>query len=260
MKSARYMLIAAALVLVLAAAVAFRSGTKPEEAQSSAPVATRPAPEAGARPTARAEEKPAVLVEQAVAAATEEAEEHGEFTSSLDLLKRKILKKDPQLAQFAYFREHVLMDSANRRDYQKLLSDKAMYERTRDALLHPEGSKDSMESNIKRLVQIDYLREALNYKDNPERAQLLSTLGDIIFQDTFGADMAPEVKRSLAATKMELFEILSEQEPERVKALVESARGTRLEGMLAYFADHNQRRQAKERELSLQAQIQAKQP
>ncbi len=180
--------------------------------------------------------------------------EHGEFTTSTDLVKQKIFKTEPKLAQFSYYREHVLLDSNSRKDYEALLADRAMYEQTRHALLYPMEARDSMESNIQRLIRIDYLREALAWRANPERGHLLSEVESLILEDSFGSTMPPDVKRSVAATKMELFELFHDQEPGRARAMVEAARGTRLERLLEYIAARNQRRLAKEKELSLQAQ------
>jgi len=180
--------------------------------------------------------------------------EHGEFTTSTDLVKQKLFKTEPKLAQFDYFREHVLLDSNSRKDYEALLADRAMYEQTRRALLYPAGVRDSLESNIQRLIQIDYLREALSWKANPERGHLLSELESLLLEDSFGPTMPSDVKRSVAATKMELFELFHDQEPARARALVEATRGTRIEKLMEYIAARNQRRLAKEKDLSLQAQ------
>ncbi|MFE8598787.1 hypothetical protein [Archangium violaceum] len=258
MKSSKNMLVLAGLgVLVLAAMLLAREDA-PEapahEATAPAPaVPSRPAPTPAeqARPSAPLPKPPELL------AAPEEFPgeegEHGEFTTTTDVVKQKIFKTEPRLAQFDYFREHVLLDSNGRKDYQVLLADRSMYEQTRSALSHPGDDKDSMESNVKRLMRIDYLREALSWKENPERPHLLSTLEGIILEDSFEPGMGPEVKRSLAATKFELFELLYKQDPERARALVGSARGTRLEKLMEYIATRTQRIVAKEQDLSLQA-------
>ncbi|AKJ06036.1 hypothetical protein ATI61_110220 [Archangium gephyra] len=180
--------------------------------------------------------------------------EHGEFTTTTDVLKQKIFKREPKLAQFDYFREHVLLDSSTRESYRALLADRELLEQTRRELLTPPpGDPGAMESNIQRLMRVDYLREALDWKENPDRAHLVSTLEHIILEDSFGPEMTRDVKRAITASKMELYEILSRQEPERALRLVERARGGRLEKLLQYFAEWDARRAAMERELSLQA-------
>ena len=183
----------------------------------------------------------------------EDEGEHGEFTTSTDILKQKVFKADPKLAQFDYFREHVLLDSVSREDYRKLLRDKEMLEQTRNDLLHPTDAKESMQGNVKRLMKIDYLREGLSWKENPDRAALLDMVENIILEDSFTAEMDPSIKRSLAATKLELYQLFSDHDPARALAMVEKAQGTRLEKMLQYFAESNQLRLDREREISLQA-------
>jgi hypothetical protein len=215
------------------------------------------------RPLARAAPRPAAPPPSAMAVPPlltppeeipGEEGQHGEFTTTTDLVKQKIFKREPGLARFDFFREHVLLDSQGRADYQALLADKELMEQNRRALLHPRDARDTMESNVERLMRIDSLRESLAWKDNPERGHLLSVVEDIILEDSFEPTMPPDVKRSLAASKTELYELLYDQEPGRAQALVEAARRTRLEKMMEYIAERNQRRLEMERELSLQAQ------
>ncbi|MET0403071.1 MAG: hypothetical protein ABW123_11740 [Cystobacter sp.] len=230
---------------------------------------TPPAPEPVAavppRPPARASPQsaapasaPVALAVPALLAPPEEIPgeegQHGEFTTATDLAKQKLFKREPGLARFDYFREHVLLDSQGRADYQVLLADKALMEHNRRALLHPPDEHDTMESNVERLLRIDYLRESLAWKDNPERGHLMSEVERIILEDSFSPTMPADVKRSLAATKLELYELLYDQSPERARALVGAARRTRLEKMMEYIAERNQSRLRMEHALSLQAQ------
>jgi hypothetical protein len=258
MKVLRNTLIVAVLTVVAVVAVQLAlSGTpevSPAPREEAAPAVTeRPAPAAEPRPAAQPSIPPMLALREEKVELPEDEGEHGEFTTATDIFKQKLFKKEPKLAQFDYFREHVLLDSATREDYRKLLADKAMLEQTRNELLHPKDTKDTTETNVKRLMQVDYLREALAWKEHPGRAQVLDMVESIILEDSFTAQMPPDVKRSLSATKMELYEIFSTHEPARALALVEKARGTRLDKMVQYFAEYNQRRIVKERELSVQA-------
>lgn len=259
MKATKKMLVVAGLGVLGFTAMRLAQGDAPEASvrEAAAPVPPAPSTTVSAPPAAQARPAPLPQPPELLAAPEElpgEEGEHGEFTTNTDLMKQKLFKTEPKLAQFDYFREHVLVDSNGRKDYQALLADRTMHEQTRHALLHPEPAQDSMQANVKRLMQVDYLREALAWKENPERRQLLSEVERIILEDAFGPDMAPDVKRSLAATKFELFELLYRQDPERAQALVGAARGTRLEKLLEYVSTRTQKIVAKEKELSLQAQ------
>jgi hypothetical protein len=216
-----------------------------------------PAPASEPKPAAAAPSAPqpaaAPLVGEAVPLPDDDGE-HGEFTTSTDILKQQLFKTDPRLGEFDAFREHVLPDAATREAYRKLLADEEMIADVTDDLAHPKDLKDSMATNVKRLMQIDYLRESLAWKDNPKREKVMASVEGIISEDSFGAGMPADVKRSLAATKMELFEIFSGHDAERTAALVDKAKGTRQEKLVQYFAETNERRIAKERELSIQGQ------
>ena len=179
---------------------------------------------------------------------------HGEFTTSTDLVKQEIFQREPELARLDFFREHVLLDEQGRAEHQALLADRTVLERTRRALLYPRETETSMASHVERLMRIDHLRAALDWRDNPDRTHLLSVVEDIILEDSFGPMMPLDVKRALAASKLELYELLYTQDAGRAEELVRRARRTRLEKMVEYMAENNQHRLARERELSLRAQ------
>ncbi|WP_224364842.1 hypothetical protein [Hyalangium versicolor] len=254
MKTSRYLAVLCGLVALalIVAALTTPEVSLPEMAPPVKVAITPPAPVRDA-PAAR----PVVPQPPALLAAPEEipGEEgpHGEFTTTTDLLKAKLFKTEPELARFDYFREHVLLDSEARKDYEALLADTRMYEQQRRALGSPAEGDASLEASVQRLMRIDYLREALAWRQNPSRESLLSTLEGILLEDSFRPGLPLYARRSMAATRMELYELFADQEPERARALVEAARGTSLEKLLQYIAAHNQRRLAKEQELSLQA-------
>ncbi|AGC42899.1 hypothetical protein MYSTI_01564 [Myxococcus stipitatus DSM 14675] len=219
---------------------------------TAAPARASPAPTPLARDTApepTPAPRPAPL-----SAAPEDDGEPGEFTTTTDRVKAEIFKTEPELARFDSFREHVLLDSNGREDYEALLADTRLHEQLRRALSTSTEAEETLESSFKRLMRIDYLREALAWRRNPARAQLVSTVERIILEDSFTAELSPGARRSMAATRMELFEIFADQEPARAGALVEAAKGTPLEKLVRHFAARNQRRQVKERKLSVQAQ------
>lgn len=209
----------------------------PPEARKGSPSKNVLAPESLARP---AQVKP-----------EEDEAAPGEFTTETDLRKQRVFKTEPKLAEFDYFREHVLQDSVTREAYRRLLSDQAFVAKTRNDLLHPEGTENPNEANAKRLMEIDYLRESIRWKENPARAKVMDEVARVISEDSFEPEMHLALKRSISATKMELYEVFAEQDPNRARLLVDAAKGTRLEGMLQYFRTHDQQRLAKEAQLGL---------
>lgn len=256
MKISRYLFVIAGLV-ALAFIVAALDSPEDSAFIMTAPVRgenTPPAPARVAVPERRAVPPPPALLAAPEEVPGEEGE-HGEFTTATDVMKAKLFKTEPELARFDYFREHILLDSNGRKDYEALLADTRMYEQLRRTLGSSTEAEESLESSIKRLMRIDYLREALAWRQNPAREQLVSTVEGIILADSFSPELSLSARRSMAATRMELYEIFADQEPERARALVEAAKGTSLEKLLQYIAAHNQRRLVKEQELSLQAQV-----
>jgi hypothetical protein len=258
MKITRYLFVIAGLV-ALAFIVAALNSPEDSALVTATPVKgarTLPVPARDTRDTKS--ERPALPPPPALLAAPEEVPgeegEHGEFTTTTDLMKAKIFKTEPELARFDYFREHILLDASGRKDYEALLADPRMYEQLRRTLGSSTEAEESLESSIKRLMRIDYLREALAWRQNPAREQLVATVEGILLERSFSPELSLHARRSMAATRMELYEIFADQEPERASALVEAAKGTSLEKLLQFIAAHNQRRLVKEQALSLQAQ------
>jgi hypothetical protein len=116
-------------------------------------------------------------------------------------------------------------------------------------LLYPEETKVDLAGNIKRLMKIDYLREALEWKENPERATLIALVSELILTDNFPPGMAMDMRLSLSGNKRELYELLYEMAPDRARAALQASKGTRLEKLIAYIDDSLQRRRALEASL-----------
>lgn len=161
---------------------------------------------------------------------------------------RDILKEDPSLASFRYFYDRPLLDAESRSQYEKLLSDKAMFAETSHDLLYPEERTEDLRGNVKRLMKIDYLRSALEWEENPERRALLSTIESTILTDNLPKGMGDDMKISLAGNKMELYALLYDLAPEHAMAVTEQSRGTRVEQLVQYIAESIALRRQKERE------------
>jgi hypothetical protein len=176
-----------------------------------------------------------------------------DYQGSLEQLKKSIHKEDERLALFSYYHERVLPDSVSRERFHELLSDSGMLAHVQRGLLFPGEKRETLRGNIKRLMQIDYLRDALSWKENPRREQILSAVKDMILEDNFLPEYGEDMRVSLAANKMELYELLYAQDPKRAEALVTEARGSRLEALMTHLAERNQRLVAQEGALGLSA-------
>jgi hypothetical protein len=149
----------------------------------------------------------------------------------------QVLANDRQLSAFMYYYNRPLLDAAARAKYRELLSDRAQLASVKHDLLYPEETKADKPGNIKRLMKIDYLREAIEWKDNPARGEAIAMLSELVLTDNFPATMAMDMKLSISGNKREIYELLYQVAPDKALALVPAAKGTRLEGMVAFIAN-----------------------
>jgi hypothetical protein len=166
---------------------------------------------------------------------------------------RPLLANDVQLDTFMYYHNRPLLDAASNVRYHEFLSDPAMFSNVKHDLLYPEETKVSQGASIKRLMKIDYLREALEWKENPQRAELIALVEELILTDNYPAGMTMDMRLSLSGNKMELYELLSDVAPDRALAVLEASKGTRLEEMLAWIANSLQTR--RQIEASLETEV-----
>jgi hypothetical protein len=169
-----------------------------------------------------------------------------------DLL-RNIVDEDKNLGTFLYYYEHVLLDSESRKQYDKLLSDEQMYAEIKHDLLYPGETQETLQGNVKRMLKIDYLHEALEWDENPSRDALLDTIEQILLEDNFTDELGTDMRLSLATNKMELYALLFDKAPARAAGVVEGAKGTRLEALIDFIADSIALR--RKTELSLASEV-----
>jgi hypothetical protein len=150
---------------------------------------------------------------------------------------RPLLANDVQLDTFMYYHNRPLLDAAGTAHYHEFLSDPAMLAAVKHDLLYPEETKVDVSGNVKRLMKIDYLREAVEWQDNPARGEIISQVGDMLLTDNYPDGMGMDMRLSLSGNKMELYELLSEVAPDQAAALLQASKGTRLENLLAYIAN-----------------------
>jgi hypothetical protein len=164
----------------------------------------------------------------------------------------RVVDNDQQLHAFKAFYDRPLLDEDSLKQYHALLSDPATLAAVEHDLLYPEEAKADQASSIKRLMKIDYLHEALDWKDNPQHALVVGVVNNVILTDNYPPDMGMDMRISLSGNKQELFQLLDEYEPAKAKALLQASKGTRLEPMVAWIATSNETRKQLERKLDNQ--------
>ena len=105
-------------------------------------------------------------------------------------------------------------------------------------------------------MKIDYLREALEWAENPQRAELIALVEEMLLTDNYPPGMGMDMRVSLSGNKMELYELLSDVAPDQAAALLQSTKGTRLEPLLAYIANSLEVR--KQIEANLETEVRPK--
>lgn len=164
----------------------------------------------------------------------------------------RVVDNDQQLHAFKAFYDRPLLDEDSLKQYHALLSDPATLAAVEHDLLYPEETKADQASSIKRLMKIDYLHEALDWKDNPQHALVVGVVTNVILTDNYPPAMGMDMRMSLSGNKQELFQLLDEYEPAKAKALLETSKGTRLEAMVAWIANSNETRKQLESKLENQ--------
>jgi hypothetical protein len=170
----------------------------------------------------------------------------------------KVLEDNKQLGLFMYYHKHVLLDEQGRNEYRKLLSDPEFMKGMADALKDPGRGEVQPEEQYKRLMEVDYFKAALAWKDNPAREQVLAHTGDVILHQNIFGGQDTERRYMLAGGKMEMYRLLAEHDMQKALALGDGARGTQMEPLLAWMAKEDQRRRTQEEEIRLQMQAQAR--
>jgi hypothetical protein len=204
------------------------TGVKPPSARAGQPAARRGEPRLPLKRTR--EGGPARVVDPGGDArrASDEA--------SNDLV-RDATAEDSAVAEIAYYRHHVLLDEHGKASYRAFLSDPAMLEKVKDDLLFPEEVRETLVGNTKRLIEIDYLHDALAWSENPNREEIVDTIADVILADNFRDELGMDMRISLAGNKRELYALLHEFARDRTASLVDEARGSRVQSLVEYLAE-----------------------
>jgi hypothetical protein len=147
----------------------------------------------------------------------------------------------------------VLPDKQRRDEYRKLLSDPAMMTAMANDLMDPGTGHPPPEEYYRRLMLVDYFKEALSWKDNPQRQKVLALTGDIIVKDNFGGDQDSARRQVLGGIKMELYRFLYTQDTQKAGELVAQAKGTRMEPLVNWMVQEDLRRSVREKEIMKEA-------
>jgi hypothetical protein len=121
-------------------------------------------------------------------------------------------------------------------------------------LMDPGGGHPQPTEYSRRLMLVDYFEAALDWKDNPQRQNLIALTQDIITRDNFRGDQDTERRQVLGGTKMELYHLLAAQDPQRAGELIAQAKGTRVEPLVNWMVQEDIHRRTREAEIIKEAE------
>lgn len=173
-------------------------------------------------------------------------------------LVAQVLEENKELGLFMHYHKPVLLDAPSRDAYRKLLSSPEMMKSMADNLKDPGRGEVEPKEQYERLMEVDYFKAALAWKDNPQRDQLLAHAEDVILHPNIFGAQDTERRYMLAGGKMEMYRLLAEHDMPRALALAERARGTNLERLTAWMTTEEQRRRAQEEQIRQEMQAQAR--
>lgn len=108
----------------------------------------------------------------------------------------------------------VVPSSEEQEALRKEVSNPELIEKSREILLASDENTWALESQENRLHQVDFLLHALEWPENPARAQALRVVEEIVSRNVRELDQPYLVKKSLAGDQVELFQILRKAEPQ----------------------------------------------
>lgn len=181
------------------------------------------------------------------------AEDADDLMAMDDEVLESIIKKDKKLEAFMHYYKSVVPDDQTRREYHKLLSDPATMKAMAEDLMDPGSGHPQSTEYYRRLMVVDYFEAALDWKDNPQRQNVVALTQDIITKDNFRGDQDTDRRQVLGGTKMELYRLLVAQDPQGASALLAQAKGTRMESLVTWMAEEDVRRRTREAEILKEA-------
>lgn len=136
-----------------------------------------------------------------------------------------------KLKHYETFRSRVLLKGGEAAEKQRLLANVKPIQWIESQL---SASKDfGTETLGEHLTMIDFLEDSLTWKENPARTEALDSLERALKTNNLSHG-SKETKQMIAGDKMELFAILTQEEPSRAKDLLERTEDKQLLNVFQY--------------------------
>jgi hypothetical protein len=130
-------------------------------------------------------------------------------------------------------RNRVDLLAQDRSNSTQALSDRHNIDTARALLVASPNSYDKIEELV-RMKAVDFLSNAVAWKENPEHEYVMSSVKDIILNDNFRRPDDIQERKSLAGSKVYLFATLLRATPDTAEALLHQVEGTPTEPILNF--------------------------
>jgi hypothetical protein len=161
-------------------------------------------------------------------------QEQYQTPSTLVKLVESVLNSDRELAEFYKLREKALRTKAEKQRYKEILADPIRIQAAKEELLEATETDEDMsqEDEIRRLLQLRYLKSALDWADNPRHGDALDSIKDVLFAE-LPATMPESRRGSVLGDKIDLYQHLLIGHPKQAQMLKQEAMGTKHEAIFA---------------------------
>jgi len=150
---------------------------------------------------------------------------------------KRALDEHPELSQYHWLAQKVLPTVEHRRMLEEMLSDLELIEKAKLDLLASSETDYSREEEAKRMLQVEFLSDAIAWKENPEMAAIVEAIEDVLLADNISADMPDDLAQSLAGDKMDLYTQVLHSSPDHAATIAEHASGKPVDPLLTYSKD-----------------------
>jgi hypothetical protein len=157
-----------------------------------------------------------------------------EAVGTLDQILETVLAEDPSLGAFHVLREKVIRTAKEKADYRNLLADKSFLADAFNELESAGGNKELDQSEeVRRLLRVQYINAALDWKENPSRSVALDAVRKILLSRIpSGSTIHSDALGSLLGDRFDLFQHLMISDPDEAQRLLRQAKGTSSERIL----------------------------
>lgn len=133
-------------------------------------------------------------------------------------------------------RDKALMTQKEKEEFHDLLSDPDAIKHMTEILISDRPDELTSEDQRRRMDAVALLSDALRWKDNPIRKEVLAACKSVIMSDSYHQIKDEYARKSVASDRFELYLALDSSMPEEAARLLKESEGSPSAGLIAYSA------------------------